>query len=108
LAERKDEAWEIQYLFTLQPRRLQDFAEMCHYHQTSPESSFTRRRVCTQATGQGRITLSDRRLIITANGHRQEQPILDAAAFAHALQTYFAIRLQARATPAWNSPSNLD
>src|SRR5262245_13466408 len=50
-----DGAWEPQYRFTLQPRRHEEYAEMCRYHQTSPESSFTRRRVCTRATPEGRI-----------------------------------------------------
>lgn len=36
--------WKGQYSFGLQPRRLQEFAAMCHYHQTSPESSFTQKK----------------------------------------------------------------
>ncbi|HXR17663.1 MAG TPA: arylamine N-acetyltransferase, partial [Terriglobales bacterium] len=37
----RDGAWKRQYSFTLTPRSLDDFAAMCHYHQTSPESPFT-------------------------------------------------------------------
>ena len=37
-----DGVWLSQFSFTLQPRKLQDFAPMCHYHQTSPDSPFTR------------------------------------------------------------------
>src|SRR6184192_4287548 len=33
-----DDRWKRQYSFTLTPRRLDDFAAMCLYHQTSPES----------------------------------------------------------------------
>lgn len=68
-----DGTWSRQYSFTLQPRRLEEFAPMCEYHQTSPESPFTRRRLCTLATPEGRITLSDRRLLITQNGKREER-----------------------------------
>ena len=60
-----DGRWRRQYSFTLVPRGLDEFAPMCHYHQTSPESPFTRKKVCSMATPDGRITISDRRLIIT-------------------------------------------
>ncbi len=65
--------WKKEYTFTLQPRELSDFAGMCHYHQTSPESHFTRQRICSLATPEGRITLSDEKLIETREGSRQER-----------------------------------
>jgi N-hydroxyarylamine O-acetyltransferase len=52
-----DGNWRAQYSFSLQPRGIQEFASMCQYHQTSPESSFTQNRICSRATPQGRITL---------------------------------------------------
>jgi N-hydroxyarylamine O-acetyltransferase len=68
-----DGTWKAQYSFTLQPRRLEQFAPMYHYHQTSPESPFTRKRVCSMATSEGRITLSDMKLVITRNGRKEER-----------------------------------
>jgi N-hydroxyarylamine O-acetyltransferase len=65
--------WKKEYAFTLQPRGLSDFAGMCHYHQTSPDSHFTRQRICSLATPEGRITLSDEKLIETRAGTRQER-----------------------------------
>lgn len=65
--------WKKEYAFTLQPRELSEFARMCHYHQTSPESHFTRQRICSLATPEGRITLSDEKLIETRGGSRQER-----------------------------------
>ncbi len=65
--------WKKEYAFTLQPREFPDFAGMCHYHQTSPESHFTRQRICSLATPEGRITLSDEKLIETRAGTRQER-----------------------------------
>lgn len=44
----------------LPPRQLADFTPGCEHHQHSPESHFTRQRVCSLATKTGRITLSDR------------------------------------------------
>ncbi len=103
LAER-DGAWdywqrepqaaaERQYAFTLLPRQFPaDFEPMCRYQQTSPESHFTQHRVCTLATPTGRITLSDRRWIVTQNGLRRETAI-DDATFGRILNTDFGIRL---------------
>ncbi len=72
---------------------LQDFVVGCEYRQTSPTSHFTRQRICSRATPQGRITLSDRRLIITDNGQRRENILEGEANFQRHLQTYFGIAL---------------
>src|SRR5688572_12177774 len=40
-----DGQWEKQYRFTLQPRQFAEFEPTCHYHQTSPDSHFTQRRI---------------------------------------------------------------
>jgi N-hydroxyarylamine O-acetyltransferase len=55
--------WKQEYTFTLQPRQLSDFAGMCHYHQTSPESPFTHKKLCSIATEDGRVTVSDMKLM---------------------------------------------
>jgi N-hydroxyarylamine O-acetyltransferase len=67
--------WERQYAFTTQPRAFVDFEPMCHYHQTSPESIFTRKQICTLATPEGRISLEDGRLIVTQHGVREERAV---------------------------------
>jgi N-hydroxyarylamine O-acetyltransferase len=91
--EIEDDAWRPQYQFTLQPRALADFLPMCDFQQSSPESHFTQQRICTRATSDGRITLSDNRLIVTANGNRTERFLPDDAAWHDALQIYFGITL---------------
>jgi N-hydroxyarylamine O-acetyltransferase len=88
------DAWQEQYRFTLQPRRWDEFAGMCRYHQTSPESPFTRRRVCTLATPDGRVTLSDNRLIVTSGDQRHERVLADEEECAQALLQYFGIELR--------------
>ena len=72
-----DDAWKPAYRFHVQPHALRDFAAMCHYHQTSSQSTFTQQRVCTLPTPSGRITLSDQRLITTSNGERTECILTD-------------------------------
>lgn len=93
--EKKDSGgqWEEQYRFTLQPRQLEEFAAMCHYHQTSPESSFTRKRLCSRATPEGRITLSDMKLVITRDGQKEEQMLSSTEEWRVALHRHFGVVL---------------
>ena len=85
--------WIAQYSFSLLPRRLEEFAGMCHVHQTSPKSSFTQKRICSRATPQGRITLSEMKLIVTSTGSRQETVIASEEERRRILQREFGIRL---------------
>ena len=71
----QDGEWVTEYLFTLDPRELHEFAPMCDFQQYSPESAFTKKKVCTLATPDGRITLTADRLIVTKNGVREERPV---------------------------------
>lgn len=84
--------WEAQYRFTLRPHVYADYAEMCRYHQTSPESHFTKARVCSRATEGGRVTLSGMRLITTArDGGRRERTLASEEEYADALREHFGI-----------------
>ena len=65
-----NEDWQPQYRFKLQPYSFPDYDEMCRFHQTSPESHFTKNVVCSRATADGRITLSGMRLITTSGPQR--------------------------------------
>lgn len=69
------EPWQPQYRFTLKPYEFPDYAGMCHFHQTSPESHFTRQTLCSLATPDGRITLSGMKLITTRGGERHERVV---------------------------------
>ncbi len=86
-------SWKTEYLFALKPRYLWEFAGMCHYHQTSPESPFTRKRLCTIATPEGRITLSDMKLIVTRNGKKQERVLPSEEEWREALMEKFGVVL---------------
>jgi N-hydroxyarylamine O-acetyltransferase len=77
----------------LKPYRLEDFEARCQFQQTSPDSHFTRRRVCTLRTPDGRITLSDLMLIRTIKNHRQEQMLKTEEEWRAALVEYFGVRL---------------
>ncbi len=85
--------WKSQYSFSLQARRIEDFALMCNYHQTSPESHFTRNRVCSRATPEGRVTLSGMKLIRTVDGQREETALSSEDAWNSILREHFEIEL---------------
>jgi len=93
--------WERQYQFTLVPRRMEEFLPMCRHHQTSPESPFTRRRLCTLATRDGRLTLSEGRLIETQGANRTTTPVTPEAEVA-VLKERFGVTV---AGP-WSRPSS--
>jgi len=86
-----DGQWEAQYRFTLQPHAYSDYEAMCHYQQTSPQSHFTQRRICSIATPDGRLTLSDMRFITTAKGQRRERELANEEEYAVILREQFGI-----------------
>jgi N-hydroxyarylamine O-acetyltransferase len=88
-----NEVWQPQYRFTLDPYNFPDYEEMCHFHQTSPESHFTRNRICSRATEDGRITLSGMRLITTNEAHREEVTLESQAEYDRILRELFGIAL---------------
>jgi N-hydroxyarylamine O-acetyltransferase len=85
--------WKRQYSFTLTARSLDEFAPRCEYHQTSPESTFTQKRVCTRATPEGRITLADKKLVVTRNGKKEERLLKSEDEWRALLNDHFGIRL---------------
>jgi N-hydroxyarylamine O-acetyltransferase len=91
---------ESQYRFTLEPHALAEYADMCRFHQTSPASHFTQQRVCSVATPDGRITLSEHALIVTRDGERTIRKLRDDAAYRAALADRFGIVID----EPWVSP----
>jgi len=85
--------WEFYYAFAIQPCRLSDFVEACRYYETSPRSTFTQKRLCSRATPDGHISLTDDRLIAVRNGQRFERPLANHDDFVRSLNESFGIRL---------------
>lgn len=83
--------WEAQYRFSLTPHEYPDYAGMCRHHQTSPLSHFTRRRVCSRLTPDGRVTVSQTRLITTRGVERVERELASEEEYAGALREHFGI-----------------
>lgn len=93
VAKRDGNEWKSQYIFKDVARDLADFAERCDYHQYSPDSHFTKGRVCSLMTVNGRKTLSDRSFIVTAGGERTELPVGSDEEFERILAREFGIEL---------------
>jgi N-hydroxyarylamine O-acetyltransferase len=83
------------YRFSDIARRLSEYIPMCEHHQKSPESSFTRRRICTMAQPDGRITLAGMRLIETKNEKRKEALLSGEAELRQCLLEQFGVELPA-------------
>ncbi len=98
---RREDEWELcrhdqdgevaLYRFYDIPRKLSDYDEMCRFHQTSPESHFTRNRICSRAMPDGRVTLSGMRLIVTRDGVRHERMLSGVEELRVCLREHFGI-----------------
>jgi N-hydroxyarylamine O-acetyltransferase len=87
-------SWTPQYRFGLQPHVYADYEERCAYHQTSPDSHFTQKRVCSLMTEDGRVTLSDMRLITNRHSIREERDLATEREYAGILSRAFGIVMQ--------------
>ena len=94
MERRPDAEWKILYQFDLRPCQLEEYADMCRWHQTSTGSHFTQKRICSLATPSGRVTLSGMKLIVTENGERRDQMISSEDEYSTALKNHFGITLR--------------
>jgi N-hydroxyarylamine O-acetyltransferase len=94
IVERRETGtWKPQYRFTLEPFKLEAFDEMCRYHQTSPQSPFTQKRICTRATATGRITVTGMKMIVTDRREKQERELASEEEWLAALGANFGVYL---------------
>jgi N-hydroxyarylamine O-acetyltransferase len=91
--------WLKHYRFDLRPHELDEFSDMNRYLQTSPDSMFTQKSLCTLFRPNGRITLSDFRLIETHNHglrgseEKTEQTLAGETERLRVLRELFGLRL---------------
>ncbi len=91
VAKLENSNWESEYIFQDVARKLSDFTEMCDFQQYSPESHFTKGKLCSIMTETGRKTLSEKSFIVTSNGHKSETPVRSEAEFYDLLMSEFGI-----------------
>jgi N-hydroxyarylamine O-acetyltransferase len=80
------------YIFKDLARNLEDFEDMCHYHQRSAESSFTKNKVISIVTSNGRITLTESQVKVTTEAV-EKVLVHDPNQFDHMLNQYFNIKI---------------
>jgi N-hydroxyarylamine O-acetyltransferase len=91
VAKQDESTWRSEYIFKDIPRELSEFAEMCDFQQYSPESHFTKGKLCSIMTETGRKTLTDKSFIITTRGEKKETPVNSDAEFYELLEREFGI-----------------
>lgn len=91
VVKKDGENWQSEYIFKDLARDLSEFSEMCNFHQTSPQSHFTRGKLCSIMTEKGRKTLTDKAFIETKNGERIEKVVNSEAEFCEILEREFGI-----------------
>ena len=91
--QENNNCWQHTYCFTTHPRMISDFDEMCTFNQTSLESHFTQEIICTMATKNGRVSLSDNFLTITDGSSKKRTKVGFDKDFKHKLRDHFGIQL---------------
>ena len=92
VVKKDGENWESEYIFSDVKRDLSEFAEMCNFHQTSPESHFTRNKVCSLMTIDGRKTLTNEKFIETTGEQKSESEVDSDEMFNQILEKEFQIK----------------
>jgi len=81
------------YSFRDVPHTLDEYRDMCTFHQTSPESHFTRSWICSRATPDGRITIANMCLIETQGSQRSERELSSEQELRRCLEELLGVRL---------------
>ncbi len=92
VVKKDGENWESEYIFSDVKRELSEFAEMCNFHQTSSESHFTRKKICSLMTIDGRITLTSDKFIETKGEQKNESEVDSDEMFNQILEKEFQIK----------------
>ena len=85
--------WKPQYRFSLKTYPIDAFSDMCEYQQTSTESTFTRKTICSIAGSHGRKTISNNRFIDTVADSKTEREIYSEEEYRSLLENHFQIYL---------------
>ncbi|MGG9964414.1 arylamine N-acetyltransferase family protein [Ferruginibacter sp. SUN106] len=95
LVTKKDteENFVPEYIFSEKERLLNEFQEMCNYHQSDPASHFMQKRICSLPTSNGRITLTGDILKITEQGVITERKLNTEQEVKKELWNHFGIQL---------------
>ncbi|NQX92101.1 MAG: arylamine N-acetyltransferase [Flavobacteriales bacterium] len=83
--------WKTLYEFTTTARQIDDFQDMFFWHQSSPDSPFTKKPIVSLPTETGRISLSSDKLIETHRDSKKITTIRNSREEKKVLSEYFNI-----------------
>ncbi|MCP3775592.1 arylamine N-acetyltransferase [Paenibacillus sp. MZ04-78.2] len=90
ILEKKEERdWNILYRFDLEPKQLEDFAEVCDVTQYAPESPFNKVYFLMKVTEAGRMTLFDHSLTVV-DGPTKTKETIEAGRIDDILERFLA------------------
>ena len=84
--------WAPQYVFSPLGRDLSEFAERCDFQQYSPDSHFSKGRVCSLITESGRKTLTDTKFIVASKVEKTDAAVESQEDFDRTLALEFNIQ----------------
>ena len=79
------------FRFKMIPQAIEDFSERWNFHQSSPDSHFRRKIVCSRADVEGRLTLSGMEFIISRANKRMVTNLETTERFNIALYEQFGV-----------------
>lgn len=92
---RADRGYHPHYRFEPRPVVLGDFAAICEFLRTSPDSPFTQDWICARALSDGWATLDGSQLVVTRRSSRIDET-LEEAGRQEALTRWFSIEARQR------------
>ncbi|WP_112272331.1 arylamine N-acetyltransferase family protein [Lentzea terrae] len=81
----------LAYRLERRPRSLAEFMPTCWWQQTAPESGFRKAPRASLARLDGRVTVTDEKVVITKDGHKTSTDVEDPAA---AFLEYFGLHFR--------------
>lgn len=85
-----------EYKFQNVARAYQEYADMCVYHQTNPNSHFTKKRLISLATTFGRVTITGVRFKMTNGDVIEERQLANETEFRELLNSQFQLDLTSK------------
>jgi N-hydroxyarylamine O-acetyltransferase len=83
--------YSSEYIFTIRKSNIEDFIDMCGYHQSSPESPNTQKLLCTMAVPGGRKTISGSSFFVRDGGSSTKTLLADSAEIQSVLREHFGV-----------------
>ena len=89
--KKENGGWRSEYMFKPYGHDLSEFDARCQWHQTSPDSHFMKKKICSVMTLEGRKTLTDTSYIVTKRDNRSETAVNSEEEFNSILTREFGI-----------------